>query len=344
MSNASDFVIENGILKKYVGPGGDVVVPEGVTEIGFRAFFKCLSLTGIQLPKGLKVIGSDAFYNCSHLTEITLPESMERIRNGAFTGCTLQSVYVPKNLQNRPEDFEIENGILKKYRGFGGYVIIPETTKRIKMWAFRDCTTITGVMLPEGIESIDEEAFFNTGIQECSILLPESLVELINPGFRMNALLRMTLENAAALKGRRFRKVCILLKLRTGQRIVLCGSSYVKCNLEGYGEAGFDWEKYDANVVNNGPEFKMTAPYRLRAMLYRMLDPEGMTDEMRECYIALLTENAKKLIPVAEEDSEPAYVKLMIDVGAINGKNRKAVLKLLSASENPEIAAMAEKI
>ena len=29
MSNASDFIIENGVLKKYVGPGGDVVIPEG---------------------------------------------------------------------------------------------------------------------------------------------------------------------------------------------------------------------------------------------------------------------------------------------------------------------------
>ena len=29
MSSASDFVIENGVLKKYVGPGGDVVIPEG---------------------------------------------------------------------------------------------------------------------------------------------------------------------------------------------------------------------------------------------------------------------------------------------------------------------------
>ena len=34
MSNASDFIIENGVLKKYVGPGGDVTIPEGVTSIG----------------------------------------------------------------------------------------------------------------------------------------------------------------------------------------------------------------------------------------------------------------------------------------------------------------------
>ena len=31
----SDFQIVNGVLTKYTGPGGDVVVPEGVTSIGF---------------------------------------------------------------------------------------------------------------------------------------------------------------------------------------------------------------------------------------------------------------------------------------------------------------------
>lgn len=33
MSNTKDFVIENGILIKYIGAGGDVVIPIGVAEI-----------------------------------------------------------------------------------------------------------------------------------------------------------------------------------------------------------------------------------------------------------------------------------------------------------------------
>lgn len=38
MSNASDFIIKNGVLTEYVGPGGDVTVPEGVKSIGTGAF------------------------------------------------------------------------------------------------------------------------------------------------------------------------------------------------------------------------------------------------------------------------------------------------------------------
>mgnify|MGYP000022649395 CR=1 FL=1 len=38
MRGNSDFVIENGVLKEYTGSGGDVVIPEGVTEIGAGVF------------------------------------------------------------------------------------------------------------------------------------------------------------------------------------------------------------------------------------------------------------------------------------------------------------------
>ena len=49
MSNPSDFIIENGVLKKYVGPGGDVVIPEGVTTIQDFAFFGCKNLKTIPV-------------------------------------------------------------------------------------------------------------------------------------------------------------------------------------------------------------------------------------------------------------------------------------------------------
>ena len=35
---SEEFVIENGVLKKYTGKGGDIVISEGVTGISYGAF------------------------------------------------------------------------------------------------------------------------------------------------------------------------------------------------------------------------------------------------------------------------------------------------------------------
>ena len=56
-----DFRIENGVLEKYMGNGGDVVIPEGVKSIGSWAFYGCSSLTGVTIPEGVKSIGERAF-------------------------------------------------------------------------------------------------------------------------------------------------------------------------------------------------------------------------------------------------------------------------------------------
>ena len=91
MSNTSDFVIVNGVLKDYKGAGGDVIVPEGVHTIGDQAFYECRAMKTVTLPSGLKEIQGEymgAFYGCTGLTSIVLPESVETVGNGVFYGCS----------------------------------------------------------------------------------------------------------------------------------------------------------------------------------------------------------------------------------------------------------------
>lgn len=38
MENNLEFVIKSAVLVHYCGPGGDVVIPKGVWEIGWAAF------------------------------------------------------------------------------------------------------------------------------------------------------------------------------------------------------------------------------------------------------------------------------------------------------------------
>ncbi|MCR5122965.1 MAG: leucine-rich repeat domain-containing protein [Ruminococcus sp.] len=94
------FVIEDGVLKKYKGKGGNVAIPEGVTSIARGAFCDCKSLKGVTIPSGLTVIGDSAFAFCRSLTSVVVPESVMGIGKGAFYKCTsLSSVTVPASVQ-----------------------------------------------------------------------------------------------------------------------------------------------------------------------------------------------------------------------------------------------------
>lgn len=79
MSSNNDFEIENGVLVKYTGAGGDVVIPDGVTSIGDWAFSRCEGLTSVTMPDSVTTIGDYMFHSCKSLTSVTIPDSVTSI-------------------------------------------------------------------------------------------------------------------------------------------------------------------------------------------------------------------------------------------------------------------------
>ena len=55
-----DFIIEDGVLKEYVGEESDVVIPDGVTAIGDCAFDGC-DMETVFIPDSVTSIGEGAF-------------------------------------------------------------------------------------------------------------------------------------------------------------------------------------------------------------------------------------------------------------------------------------------
>ena len=67
-------------LNRYDGPGGKIVIPDGITTIGMMAFHNRNDIRSVVIPTSVTRIETYAFHDCLNLTSVTLP------RNLAFVG------------------------------------------------------------------------------------------------------------------------------------------------------------------------------------------------------------------------------------------------------------------
>ena len=119
------------LVKVYPYNGGEFIVPNSVTEIGYAAFSDCSSLTSINLPNSVTSIGAAAFASCTSLTSITIPNSVTSIRDYAFSNCeSLTSI------------------------------IIPDGVTKIGYGAFSNCESLTSITIPNSVTEIDRYSFF----------------------------------------------------------------------------------------------------------------------------------------------------------------------------------------
>ena len=131
-----------------------VMIDDGVTSIGDKAFSDCSGLTSVSIPNSVISIGNDAFYGCSGLTSIDIPNSVTYIGDDAFRGCSgLTSVTIPNSVTS------IGEGAFYGCSGLTS-VTIPNSVTSIGDYAFFDCTGLTSVTIPNSVTSIGYYAFY----------------------------------------------------------------------------------------------------------------------------------------------------------------------------------------
>ena len=171
-SDNEDFIVfDDGLLYKYDGdiviPKGvkvigeeifqdmdleSVIIPEGVTCIGFGAFGGCENLVRVVIPDSMEVIEDSAFCDCTSLRDLKLPDSVIKIGQHAFESTAIGQIMIPKGIDR------IEEGTYS-YCDNLSVVVIPEHITRIGMYAFSLCNNLTEVVLPDTITEIEDQAF-----------------------------------------------------------------------------------------------------------------------------------------------------------------------------------------
>ena len=155
-----------------------VTIPNSVTRIGNSAFEGCSAMSSVTIPSSVIELGAHAFSECSALTEVTIPSSVTNINKYLFSECTsLSSVTIPDSVTNIGQyafaectslaGVTLPAGLtsLGQYAfnyctSLGGTIAIPDGVTEIGSYAFEDCK-IEEVTMGRGVKKIREYAFFN---------------------------------------------------------------------------------------------------------------------------------------------------------------------------------------
>lgn len=163
-----------------------VTIPSTVTEIPAWAF-QSAKLTSVVIPATVISVGEGAFSSCEELVSTEIKADLTEISEMMFAYCPkLATVNIPANITSIGEDAFC----LCPINTADNTLVIPSKVKTIGARAFSGAK-ISGLSLPEGLETIRQAAFNNTN-NLTEVTLPASLKKLSDSAFFWNKSSKLT--------------------------------------------------------------------------------------------------------------------------------------------------------
>lgn len=212
----------------------EVVIEDGVTEIGKDVFQGCVGLTKVAIPDSVKKIGTWSFYMCKGLKNVDIPANME-IGDSSFRQSGLEQVTVSGGSVGNYAFHRSED--LKK---------ITVNCETIGEEAFSGCDYLTDITLGENVKTLGDKAFYTCDALE-RVEIPSTVTDIGEKTFYSCPALKEAIIRAGTVKAGTFYNCRALTTLVISDNATLDASftaanAYAKETLEtvkiGKGEIG----------------------------------------------------------------------------------------------------------
>ena len=149
-------------ITKDNGCSGNLVIDSTVKSIGDRAF-QWSKITSISIPNSVTSIGTDAF-SYSALNSVVIPNSVTSIGRNAFQSSEIRSV------------------------------VISSSITTINYGTFGFTKNLTSVVIPVGVQTIDDSAFWISGL--ASIVIPNTVTKIGSSAFSSTKLTKVDIPDS----------------------------------------------------------------------------------------------------------------------------------------------------
>ena len=220
-----DLYIRDNVLVSYLGDGGHVVIPEGVTAIGASAFRNCTGLTSVSIPDTVTTIGQYAFYKAAGLTALEFGTGIKKIESNAFNNCDAVTEIIFKGATaptiSSTGNLSTMNGITAVYVLAASYESYLKVLKSAMGSVKFRLLTLEGqeeflinngvlvgytglaeeVVIPDGVTAIDDYAFANCAAIT-KVTMPDTVKTIGSRAFyKCSAISEITLPDSVQTVG-----------------------------------------------------------------------------------------------------------------------------------------------
>ena len=174
-----DFVIKAGELVEYKGESSEVIIPDGVDSIGFRAFLNS-NIKSIIIPKSVNRIKERAFEYCKELKTIIFQCEKVEAKRDIFKGCnSIESIE-----QNGNKFLNVESWENYRRSDFTEAVYCYAVKGNMSLFPTQNDSNNSTIYVPEGVVKIvqEYEKPINPSLAK-EVVLPESVVEIADYAF-----------------------------------------------------------------------------------------------------------------------------------------------------------------